>query len=137
MSEPLDALGGRPGTVRRSPRRLAILLALAAGSLVLLLGSADALPPGAPKTGMVCAPGDVSGSTHTFDLVAGSGSIETPDGNSVFMWSYADADDANPSLRDFQYPGPVLCVTQGETVVVNLTNNLPQSSSIVFPGQDA
>ena len=31
----------------------------------------------------------------------------------------------------------MLCVTQGETVVVNLTNNLPEASSIVFPGQDA
>ena len=34
-------------------------------------------------------------------------------------------------------PGPVLCVTQGETVTVNLTNTLPEAISIVFPGQDA
>ena len=52
------------------------------------------------------------------------------------MWSYADADDNQVALRTFQYPGPVLCVTQGQTVVVNLTNNLPEASSIVFPGQD-
>ena len=30
----------------------------------------------------------------------------------------------------------MLCVTQGQTVVVNLTNNLPEASSVVFPGQD-
>jgi hypothetical protein len=51
------------------------------------------------------------------------------------MWSYANADA--PDSGTFQSPGPVLCVTQGETVVVNLTNNLPEPASIVFPGQDA
>ena len=75
-----------------------------------------------------------SARTHTFNLVADTGYIETPDGNSVFMWSYADADRRD--ARHFQSPGPVLCVTQGQTVVVNLTNNLPEATSIVFPGQD-
>ena len=37
-------------------------LALAAGSAVLVPGHADALPPGAPKIGMVCTPGTVAGS---------------------------------------------------------------------------
>jgi len=32
-------------------------------------------------------------------------------------------------------PGPVLCVYQGETVHVTLTNNLPVNTSIQFPGQ--
>ena len=31
----------------------------------------------------------------------------------------------------------MLCATQGQTVVVNLTNTLPEASGIVFPGQDA
>ncbi|MFF5290921.1 multicopper oxidase domain-containing protein [Paractinoplanes globisporus] len=94
-------------------------------------GRANAIPADAPPTGMVCTPGAVSGATHTFDLVAETGYIDTPDGNSVFMWSYGEAGG------HFQSPGPVLCVTQGQTVVVNLTNNLPEPASIVFPGQDA
>jgi hypothetical protein len=84
---------------------------------------------------MVCTPGTVSGTTHTFNLVANTGYISTPDGNSVLMWSYANADA--PDNGHFQSPGPVLCATQGETVVVNLTNRLPERTSIVFPGQDA
>jgi FtsP/CotA-like multicopper oxidase with cupredoxin domain len=113
--------------------RLGAILALAAGSAVAVAWHAAALPLNAPKIGMVCTPGTVAGSTHTFNLVAKTGYIETPDGNSVFMWSYANADA--PDSGHFQSPGPVLCVTQGETVVVNLMNNLPHPSSVVFPGQ--
>ena len=126
-------------------RRLGLLAVLAIGAVALIQGAANALPAGTAKLGMVCTPGSVSGSgptTHTFNLQASSGTITTPDGNSVFMWSYAVAppDDPNGSggvWPDFQSPGPVLCVTQGETVVINLTNNLPEATSIVFPGQDA
>jgi multicopper oxidase len=113
----------------------ALALALVTGSGLLTQGSAGALPAGAPTIGMVCAPGTVSGSTHTFNLVAKTGYVQTPDGNSVFMWSYANGDA--PDSGAFQYPGPVLCVTQGESVVVNLTNDLPEPTSIVFPGQDS
>src|SRR5262249_50670446 len=112
-----------------------IAAALVAGAAWVLPGPAAAQPPGMPATGMVCTPGTVSGSTHTFNLVAKTGYIDTPDGNSVFMWSYADA--AARATGRFQSPGPVLCATQGETVVVNLTNTLPEPSSVVFPGQDA
>ncbi|MCU7722965.1 multicopper oxidase domain-containing protein [Actinoplanes sp. KI2] len=111
--------------------RFAAALLLAAAGCLLVPGRAGAIPADAPPTGMVCSPGAVSGTTHTFDLVAQTGYIDTPDGNSVFMWSYAEAGG------HFQSPGPVLCVTQGQTVVVNLTNNLAEPASIVFPGQDA
>ena len=121
--------------MRQRAQRLATVVTLAAGSALLVPGTADALPTGAPKVGMVCTPGTVSGATHTFNLIAKTGYIETPDGNSVFMWSYANADA--PDSGQFQSPGPVLCVTQGESVVVNFTNNLPEPASIVFPGQDA
>jgi FtsP/CotA-like multicopper oxidase with cupredoxin domain len=118
-------------------RRLGIVLALvlAAGSLALAQGPAGALPAGAPKIGMVCTPGTVAAGTHTFNLVANTGYVDTPDGNSIFMWSYANQDA--PDNSHFQTPGPVLCATQGENVVVNLTNTLPEATSIVFPGQDA
>jgi FtsP/CotA-like multicopper oxidase with cupredoxin domain len=136
MSEPArPRVRGKKAIMRQRAHRLAAVLTLAAGAALLVPGHAAALPTGAPATGMVCTPGTVAGSTHTFNLVAKTGYIDTPDGNSVFMWSYANADA--PDSGHFQSPGPVLCVTQGETVVVNLTNNLPEPASIVFPGQDA
>src|SRR5262245_1595740 len=99
-----------------------------------------ALPPPMQPTGMVCTSGTVSGTggagdpiTRTFNLTATSGYIATPDGNSVFMWSYDD----NTTPPNFQSPGPVLCANQSETVRVNLTNNLPEPTSIMFPGQDS
>ncbi|MEV8631729.1 multicopper oxidase domain-containing protein [Streptosporangium sp. NPDC051023] len=77
----------------------------------------------APKQGLVCTGGP------SFDLTARSGYIETPDGNSVLMWSYA------PAQGGFQSPGPVLCVEQGDEVTVRLHNDLAEPVSIVFPGQ--
>jgi FtsP/CotA-like multicopper oxidase with cupredoxin domain len=74
-------------------------------------------------TTMVCTNGP------TFDLQTTQGYIETPDGNQLFMWGFT----TNPGT--FQIPGPVLCVDQGDTVTVNLTNNLSEPVSIVFPGQ--
>src|SRR6476646_1691978 len=95
-------------------RRLGLLLvAVATTGLLLVLGTASGLPNGAPKVGMACAPGTVNGTTHTFNLTTGTGSIQTPDGNNVLMWSYADTQDDKTAARAFQYPGPVLCVTQG------------------------
>ena len=112
--------------------RLGTVLALTASSLLAVAVHGSALPPGAPKVGMVCTPGTVSGSTHTFNLETKTGYIETPDGNSVFMWSY---DDPTVDAGHFQSPGPVLCATQGQTITVNLTNHLTEATSLVFPGQ--
>jgi len=92
---------------------------------------AEALPPGAAKIGMICT---VPTTPGTFNLTAKAGHIDTPDGNSIFMWSYANADA--PDNGQFQLPGPVLCVNEGQTVTVNLTNTLGEASSIVFPGQE-
>jgi hypothetical protein len=121
--------------MRHRVRRLGVVAVLVAGSTLTTLGHADALPAGAAKIGMICTPGTLSGTTRTFNLVANTGYIETPDGNSVFVWSYANADP--PDSGHFQSPGPVLCVNQNETVVVNLRNTLPEATSVVFPGQDA
>ncbi|MDP9239616.1 MAG: multicopper oxidase domain-containing protein [Actinomycetota bacterium] len=114
-------------------RRLALVVAVIAGSALAVEGHAAALPANAAKIGMICTPGAVAGSTHTFNLRATSGYVQTPDGNSVFMWSFANVDA--PDSGHFQYPGPVLCVTQGQTVVVNLHNALSEPASVVFPGQ--
>jgi FtsP/CotA-like multicopper oxidase with cupredoxin domain len=103
---------------------LALLLVLGAA---LGFGIPRLMPDSAaavhPQHGMVCTTGP------TFNLRASSGYIQTPDGNSVYMWSF----QKNPGF--FQYPGPTLCVNEGDTVTVNLTNDLPEPVSIVFPGQ--
>ena len=119
--------------------RLGLLLAFTAFVTLTTCGAADALPAGTPKTGMVCTPGSLAGTTRTFDLLATTGDIPTPDGNDVLMWSYAvdPASDPDDNWPDFQYPGPVLCANAGETVVVHLRNTLHEASSVAFPGQDA
>lgn len=97
---------------------------LAASAFVVagvLLASA---PAGAA---IPCAPGGPN-----FALTTDTGFFSTPDGNSVLMWSFR----RGAAGEDFQMPGPVLCVTQGQTVRINLTNTaLPEATSLVFPGQ--
>jgi FtsP/CotA-like multicopper oxidase with cupredoxin domain len=132
MSDQATARRGKKATMTHKMWRLGTVLALAAGSLFAVAVHGSALPPGAAKVGMVCTPGTVNGSTHTFNLETKTGYIETPDGNSVFMWSY---DDPTVDAGHFQSPGPVLCATQGQTITVNLTNHLPDATSLVFPGQ--
>ena len=112
----------RPLPTRRSASVLLVLLAVVAlVSAWLSATPASAVPP--PPTGMVCSSGP------TFDLETATGYVYTPDGNSVFMWGYSLSGQA------FQMPGPVLCVTEGDNVTVNLTNNLAEPVSIIFPGQ--
>lgn len=99
-----------------------LLLALAVCALAIV-----AVPMSSARTTIAGTLPCTSGAT--FDLSATSGRISTPDGGSVFMWGFAK----NPGA--FQMPGPILCVTQGATVTVNLTNNLAEPVSIIFPGQ--
>lgn len=70
-----------------------------------------------------------------FNLVAGPGYIDTPDGDSILMWGYAEDPAANPVTAGMQYPGPTLIVNQGDTVTITLENNLDRNTSIIFPGQ--
>ena len=128
MTSPNTA-GSHPKS-RRTSRlllRAGVVATVAAGAALTGTTSASAIPAGSPKIGMICDPGSVTGTTHTFNLVAKPGYISTPDGNAVYMWSYANADA--PDNGHFQEPGPVLCVTQGESVVVHLTNTLPEATS--------
>jgi hypothetical protein len=103
--------------MRSTSARVLALTAVAAAWV--LLAAAPAL---AGPTGMQCTNGP------SFDLDATAGQIETPDGNSLFMWGYADHGNR------LQYPGPVLCVTEGATVSVHLRNTLPDATSISFAG---
>ncbi|HKJ95153.1 MAG TPA: multicopper oxidase domain-containing protein [Gammaproteobacteria bacterium] len=67
----------------------------------------------------------------TFNLSADAGYIATPDGGSTLIWGFADQGGGTP----MQYPGPTLIVNVGDTVTINLTNNLNVPVSMVFPGQ--
>ena len=122
-------------------RRMVFLVGVVAWSVLWILLWVSTVSAQAAKIGMVCTNGVAPGAT--FNLVANMGYIETPDGNSVFNWSYADQATIP---AHFQEPGPVLCVNQGDVVTINLHNGLdahpaqpnmvPQNVSIVFPGQD-
>jgi FtsP/CotA-like multicopper oxidase with cupredoxin domain len=104
--------------------------ALALAALLLAALPAPTQPAVAqaviPSSGIVCT----TSPSATFTLTATSGSISLPDGNTVYMWGFADG--SGP----FQYPGPVLCVNQGDTVTIVLNNTLAVPVSIMFPGQE-
>src|ERR1700750_2455427 len=108
MSERAVMSRGEKPTMNHRLVRAGLAAVLCATPALIASPAGSALPPGAPKVGMVCTPGTLSGGTHTFNLVANTGYIDTPDGNSVFMWSYANHDA--PDNDHFQTPGPVLCV---------------------------
>lgn len=97
---------------------LAMLLSLTTG------GTAPASAQGPTSDGIVCTNGP------SFTLTSKTGYIGTPDGNVVFMWGLSSGSDA------FQYPGPVLCVNEGDTVTIVLQNTLNRKISLIFPGQD-
>lgn len=84
---------------------------------------------------MVCT----TDAADTFDLEVTDGYIQTPDGNVVYMWGLALGDGSTATPPVFQHPSPVLCVSQGATVTINLINLLPvpltDAVSLVFPGQ--
>ena len=84
-----------------------------------------------------------------FNLTAQQAFITQPDGQAVYSWGYGcvsggaqAATVGGVSFPNFkcptmQVPGPTLVVTEGQTVTVRLTNNLPApagNTSILFPG---
>ena len=81
-----------------------------------------------------------------FNLTAQPAYLNQPDGAAVYSWGYgcngapagfAPAGISNSTCNSMQVPGPTLIVTQGQTVTVTLTNNLPTAvgnTSILFPG---
>src|SRR5882762_7514032 len=83
---------------------------------------------------------------QTFSLVANPSLISQPDGQMIYSWGYGCSTstglDFEPPMagtfcNTMQIPGPTLIVTEGQTVTVTLTNNLPAAAgntSILFPG---
>jgi FtsP/CotA-like multicopper oxidase with cupredoxin domain len=103
---------------------VALIGALGSGSQALAApGNASALPA---TTCTSPTPGE-----RVCDLWAKSGTLTLADGSSVTIWGFADSAGGAAQL-----PGPALIVNQGETVTVNLTNDLAgETVSLSFPGQ--
>jgi FtsP/CotA-like multicopper oxidase with cupredoxin domain len=103
------------------------------------------------------APGILGGAPTaaavSFNLTAQDAFINQPDGRMLYSWGYgcnstpaggfapaaiaAGAGDGQAKCPSMQIPGPTLIVTEGQTVSVTLTNNLPAgagNTSILFPG---
>ncbi|MEJ2513164.1 MAG: multicopper oxidase domain-containing protein, partial [Anaerolineales bacterium] len=107
--------------------RLAIMLVM--GLLAMnLFASVQSVKAAGPTTGIICTEGP------SFNLTAQSGYIQMSDMNTVYMWSYG----TGITSGNFQYPGPVLCVNEGDTVEITLKNELPYNlpTSLIFPGQE-
>ena len=79
---------------------------------------------------LLATTGTARAATLTFDLWATPGTVTPPGGAATPIWGFATAAGGAPSL-----PGPVLSVTQGDTVVINLTNGLAEAAALDFPGQ--
>jgi FtsP/CotA-like multicopper oxidase with cupredoxin domain len=104
---------------------LFLMLVLLAMSLFPTVQSVKAADP---TSGVICTEGP------NFSLTAQPGYIQMSDMNTVYMWSYG----TGTTSGNFQYPGPVLCVTEGDTVEITLKNELPYNlpTSLIFPGQE-
>src|SRR6266480_6528023 len=119
----------KTNTLVRQLRRVATIAAVS-----LLANAAQAAAPGITGT--------------SFALDAAAAYITQPDGSTIYSWGYgcttpAAAGTFRPTTiaggncPTMQLPGPTLIVTQGQTVTVTLTNNLPTragATSILFPG---
>src|ERR1700758_3436529 len=110
--------------------------------LALMVGITLSLTPVA----FAAAPG-VAGTT--FNLTAQPAYLNQPDGEAVYSWGYgclnttgltflpATPEFAAANCPTMQVPGPTLIVTEGQSITINLTNNLPPAAgntSILFPG---
>lgn len=115
-----------PAKLIRISKHLTLVLVLVLATIALNGGKAGAQTGTMPPLGLVCT----TSATATFNLTTQTGYIQEPDGNVIFMWGFSEGS------TPFQHPGPVLCVNEGDTVTVNLTNTLAEDVSIIFPGQE-
>jgi len=114
--------------------RAALARVAVGAALACMTGVAAAATPG------------ITGSSFT--LVATAGYTTQPDGAQIYTWGYGCTSPtghtyAPPAFAavgfcpTMQLPGPTLIVTEGATVTVALTNNLPTgagNTSIIFAG---
>src|SRR6266850_1625253 len=121
----------KPMTTKPVISIIRLLPVVMAAMALLLTATAHAAAPG------ITGP--------TFNLTAQPAYISQPDGSMVYSWGYGcsiapsgflPAAISGATCPTMQVPGPTLIVTQGQTVTVNLTNNLPTAAgntSILFP----
>jgi FtsP/CotA-like multicopper oxidase with cupredoxin domain len=132
-------------TITKKATSMKRLLPLATAAALSWAGLAEGAAPGISST---------TGAPATFNLDAAPAYLNQPDGNQVYSWGYGCTASTtvtpNPSFvpaaigvtqgascSTMQVPGPTLVVTEGQTVTVTLTNNLPTAAgntSILFPG---
>jgi FtsP/CotA-like multicopper oxidase with cupredoxin domain len=130
----------RPKNMKNAAFKTQLFLALMVGVTLFLTPVAFATTPG--MTGTSSTPG-------TFNLTAQDAYLNQPDGEAVYSWGYGCVMGSSPTFvpkavfafppacSTMQVPGPTMVVTEGSTVIVNLTNNLPNAAgntSILFPG---
>jgi len=116
------------------------LLTVVVAVILSLAPAAFAAVPGVTTT---------TGTPGTFNLTAQDAYLNQPDGSAVYAWGYGCVTGSNPTFvpnapfafkpacNTMQVPGPTMVVTEGQTVTVNLTNNLPTAvgnTSLLFPG---
>src|SRR6267154_358272 len=120
-------------TMKKATSMKRLLPLATAAAALMLTAAAQAAAPG------ITGPG--------FNLTAQPAYISQPDGAAVYSWGYGCSSapsgfapstiTTTPFCSTMQVPGPTLIVTEGQTVSVTLTNNLPSAAgntSILFPG---
>jgi FtsP/CotA-like multicopper oxidase with cupredoxin domain len=127
--------------MKNATSKTPLLLALAVAVTLLLARPAFAAAPGITGTGTTAG---------TFSLTAQDSYLNQPDGNAVYSWGYGCVSNPPktafvpaasfafpPTCNTMQVPGPTMVVTEGQSVSISLTNNLPPAAgntSILFPG---
>ena len=126
---------------KRSKFASFIAIASLAGGLAAATSGGSQAGAAPASSTLICDNGTVApDGAVEYHLEARDGYIQEPDGNTVYAWSYAPV-----GAPRFQFPGPNLCVDEGATVRVVLTNpdhvdnytgGIPAATtSILFPGQ--
>ena len=121
----------RPMNMKNATSKTQLFLALVVAVTLSLAPAAFAAAPGISST---------AGTAGTFNLTAQDAYLNQPDGEAVYSWGYGCVSGSSPtflpratfaftpSCNTMQVPGPTLIVTEGATVTINLTNNLPTAA---------
>src|SRR3974377_999533 len=112
----------RPKNMKNATFETQLLLALAVAATLFFAQVAFAAAPG------ITGP--------TFNLTAQPAYLNMPDGEAVYSWGYGCSSAPagfqpmmpNQACPTMQVPGPTLIVTEGQSVQVNLINQLPTAA---------
>jgi hypothetical protein len=122
----------RAMTMKKAITKSSLLPVVMMALALLFTATAHAATPGIAGT--------------SFSLTAQTAFLNQPDGSAVYSWGYGCVAGSTPTFigvtanaacPTMQVPGPTLVVTEGQSITVTLTNNLPAAAgntSILFPG---